>query len=310
MSDGVEGIETPAVSEETQRLAELGRAGAVEHRDPLAPQLSETPRPAHIPEKFWDPVAGTVRVEEMAKSYAELEKMRGQKADTVITDEVEETAEETPEEATEEVEETPEEAPEETAEETEGDEEEEQEAPDASTEVTSAVEAAAAAYKETGEVGAEQREALNKVGISNEQIDRYIAGVKAEEAALWGAAEEAAGDMDTLQAAREWAAENWSPKKIAVFDTQAGDLETVRDAVETLMKDYRKANPSEGTLTNKTTGITHGDVYRSQAEFQADLNKALAARDDKARKAAVEKMRRSRKAGTIKNGPRRQPFGN
>lgn len=310
MTEGVEEtVETPSVSEETQRLAELGRTGVVEHRDPNLPKLSETPRPAHIPEKFWDPVEGVIRVEELAKSYTELEKMKAPKASEETT---EESTEETSEEATEEVEETPEEATEETEEETEGGEEEEEEqpAPDPTEVVTSAVEAAANAYRETGEVGAEQREALNKVGISNEQIDRYIAGVKAEEAALWGAAEEVAGDMDTLQAAREWAAEHWSEKKIAAFDAQTGDVETVRDAVETLMKDYRKAVPSEGTLTNKTSGMTRGDVYTDVKDFHKDLAEADRIGDKKARKAAVDKMRRSRAAKTIKSGPRRQPFGN
>ncbi len=33
-------------------------------------------RPEHIPEKFWDAEKGTVRVEEMAKSYAEMERTR------------------------------------------------------------------------------------------------------------------------------------------------------------------------------------------------------------------------------------------
>jgi hypothetical protein len=134
--------------------------------------------------------------------------------------------------------------------------------------------------------------------------------VKAEEAALWGAAEEVAGDLDTLNAAREWAAENWSDKQIAAFDAQTGDVETVRMAVTSLMTDFRKANPGEGKLTDKTTGITTGDVYHDIREFHKDLAEADKTRDALARSKAVAKMRRSRQAKTIKSGPRRQPFGN
>ena len=39
---------------------------------PAAPQ-----RPEHIPEKFWDPEAGTVRVDALARSYGELERKLG-----------------------------------------------------------------------------------------------------------------------------------------------------------------------------------------------------------------------------------------
>lgn len=48
------------------------------YKDSLsAPETPAKPeRPAHIPEKFWDADAGTIRVDEMAKSYAELEKMK------------------------------------------------------------------------------------------------------------------------------------------------------------------------------------------------------------------------------------------
>src|SRR5687768_2714090 len=44
--------------------------GAVE--EPTKPT-----RPDHIPEKFWDADKGEVRLEAMAKSYAELEKSKG-----------------------------------------------------------------------------------------------------------------------------------------------------------------------------------------------------------------------------------------
>jgi hypothetical protein len=43
----------------------------------VAPSNDNKPqRPEHIPEKFWDAEKGEVRVEEMAKSYAELERTR------------------------------------------------------------------------------------------------------------------------------------------------------------------------------------------------------------------------------------------
>ncbi len=47
-----------------------------------APQPPEpAPRPAGVPEKFWDPATGQVRVEALLKSYLELEKRLGAPAD-------------------------------------------------------------------------------------------------------------------------------------------------------------------------------------------------------------------------------------
>lgn len=44
--------------------------------DPAAP--APVQRPEHIPEKFWDSEKGTAKVDELAKSYAELERSRSQ----------------------------------------------------------------------------------------------------------------------------------------------------------------------------------------------------------------------------------------
>lgn len=304
MPDGVENSAEVQVSEETQRLAELGRSGTLPPVDPLAPPLSETPRPAHIPEKFWDKVKGEVRLEEMAKSYAELESKIGQKP---AEEKPEGEAEEKPEGETEakpegETEEQPEGEAEEKPE-GEGDEP----APLVPTDVLTA---AQAAFAEKGELDADARAPLHAVGVTDEQIDFYIAGVKALEASIWTAAEEAAGSIADLEAARQWAAANWSEKKIAAYDSQTGDVETVGDAVRTLMADYRKANPGEGRLTNLNGAPVKGDVYTDIKDFHKDLADADAVRDQAARKAAIDKMRRSRQAKSLKNTPRRQPFGN
>jgi hypothetical protein len=47
---------------------------------PVSPP-SAAARPDFIPEKFWDPATGTPRVEQLAKSYGELEKQRAKFAD-------------------------------------------------------------------------------------------------------------------------------------------------------------------------------------------------------------------------------------
>lgn len=45
--------------------------------------VSEVPRPDHIPEKFWNADQGTIRAEELLKSYGELERRFGEGSPTV-----------------------------------------------------------------------------------------------------------------------------------------------------------------------------------------------------------------------------------
>ncbi|MDB5372294.1 MAG: hypothetical protein JWP04_936 [Belnapia sp.] len=44
------------------------------------PSLGSVPRPAEVPEKFWDAEAGTLRTEALLKSYRELERRLSQRA--------------------------------------------------------------------------------------------------------------------------------------------------------------------------------------------------------------------------------------
>jgi hypothetical protein len=273
--------------------------GAVEHRDPLAPQL--TPAPEGIPEKFWDPIKGELRTTDLIKSYGELEKkFAAPKADD---EEVEKVDDDAAPDGDGEGENEPEgEQSDDNENEADGDD-------DAA--LAPVIEAAAQVYAETGDLPAEAREPLLKAGITNEQIDFYLAGVKATEAALQNAAATAAGSPEELEAAMKWAAtedSGWSDKKRIAFNAQMGDPDTIKLAVPGLMAEYRAANKGEGRLQNINSGVNRGDVYESMEEFRQELRKADDLRDGVARRKALDKLRRSRKAGTVKSN-RRQPFG-
>jgi hypothetical protein len=59
--------------------------------DPAPAPAPADGRPAHVPEKFWDPEAKTVRTDAVLKSYTELEKMRakfGEQAREEVTKEL------------------------------------------------------------------------------------------------------------------------------------------------------------------------------------------------------------------------------
>lgn len=297
MSEGVSQDQQPPaeggiqLTEESQKLAELARNGLPPAADPMAPKLSDTPRPDYIPEKFWDKVEGKPRLEEMAKSYSELEKLRGASAEEKPAEQADDEGkpkeEEKPSEEDPPVEEKPADQP----------------------ALAAAIKTAQDVYAETGDLDADTRKKLVEAGIGETQIDTYLQGVKAMEKALEEAAHKAAGSADDYKAAVDWAAENWTKDEIKAFNAAIGNPKIISMTVKGLMASFREAEPSEGRLTNIQTGITHGDVYTDMREFHADLAAADKTRDGLARSKAVEKLTRSRKAGTVKSD-RRQPFGN
>ena len=50
---------------------------------PASTSPAATGRPEFIPDKFWDPAAGAPKVEDLAKSYGELEKRLGAKQEAL-----------------------------------------------------------------------------------------------------------------------------------------------------------------------------------------------------------------------------------
>lgn len=278
--------------------------GSVEHTDPTAPKL--TPAPEGTPEQFWDPLKGELRTDALLKSYFELrKKMDAPQGDDEDEPKGDDDGPSGNDDEPKDDDEPKGDEPEGGDDEPKGDDDDGDGAPALEAVITSAE----TVYAETGELSAEAREPLKKLGITDDQIDFYIEGVKAKEAALQGAAVDAAGSPEDLQAAMTWAGSGgWSQKAVLAFNAQMGEVETVGPAVAGLMAAYRKASPGEGRLTNKTTGLSRGDVYESMDEFTQDLDRADKLRDKVARKKAIDKLSRSRAAGTVKS-ERRSPFG-
>lgn len=282
------------LSEETQRLAELGRNGD-QPKPEFRPQDAGKPtRPDNVPEKFWDAEKGVVNQDALLKSYLELEKTRGQtppKQDETPAGEGEQKVEEKKAEEP-------------------GEEGEKPQAETETSPLSSAIEAAQADYAaNNGELSADSRKALVEAGIPDAQIDLYLQGVKAQEKAMLATASEAAGGLD-VQELLGWAGENLEQAQIEYLNTGLANPKTLADTVRNLAGQYRAANPGEGRLVNTSGSTNYGDVYTSKEQYLADMAAAEKSGDMNARSAAVQKLSRSRKAGTIKAvTPRSGPFG-
>lgn len=308
---GTEGA--PQLSEETQRLAEIGRTGTVpQSGDPLYPAKpgdDTKARPDYIPEKFWDAEKGEVRLEAMAKSYGELEKSFTKKPEPKDgADPKEEVAPADDTQADDGNQEAPDGAndpatdPDDTSNEEPSDDQEQQ---PANPELSSAIDAARTLYAETGALTDESFEALAKAGIPRELVERYLDGVKASEAAVAAAIYQMAGGEETYAGAVEWARDAWDDKRIAAFDKAIEDPALRETAVKGLVAAYREAVPAaetgEGQLTLPGGAGDPGDVYRDREEFLKDLDAATKSGSQLERNKAIAKLNRSKKAGTLKD---------
>lgn len=265
-------------SEETQRLAAIGRgeldpgeAGKQpEDGEQAGGDKSPPVRPDNIPEKFWDVEKGELRTDALLKSYGELEKAR-QKA----KDDADKKAKEG--------EDGKEKAPAEGA---------------VSAELFTA---ARDEWAQSGDLSEETREKIISSGIPQETLDVYLEGVKALSEALTQKVYAAAGGEEDYTSAVEWARDNWSEAKVTKFDEALNDPDLMPVMVAALMNDYRAVSPGEGQQTRQQGGGDNGDLYHDPEEFTRDLGEADNKNDALARRKAVQKLQRSKKAGTLKH---------
>lgn len=233
---------------------------------PEAPQGSPE-RPEHIPEKFWDAEKGEVRVEAMAKSYAELEKGGKPKDDA----EPEVKPEVTPDE----------EAAREAVESTGLD-----------------FDAMSAEFAESGELSEATMKALEDGGIPKAVVDQYIAGVQATAATMRSSIMDAAGGEEGYQSLISWASgsDNVSEAEAKAFNdaVNSGNADQARMAIAG-MAARQKAD--EGSDPNRVVGgktpAGSADVYTSNAQVTADMNNAKYASDPAYRQRVLDKLARS-----------------
>lgn len=202
-------------------------------------------RPSHIPEKFWDAEKGEVRVEELAKSYAELEKSRGKPA----------------------------------AKDGEGDDEGEGEGDAADPIAAVAAEIATHREKLTEKLlaGTALEDGdyapFEKVGFSRDDIDAFIAGQQALGERAERIIHEEVGGKEKYEAMIEWARTAYSKEDIEVYnqDVYSNDEKVRKAAARGLAARYAQANGRDGKSVTGKGGKGGADGYRSKAEMTKDM---------------------------------------
>ena len=155
-------------------------------------------------------------------------------------------------------------------------------------------------YRENGDLSAETRERLAKIGLSEEFINDFIEGKKAQTEKI--IAEERAelasslGGEETLNAVCVWASQNLPKEEIEA-------LNSVRDmiAAKLILKGLKASmDEKEGVIPTYVKGSAKPpvtDLFESQQEMFAAIRDARYNKDEAYTAKVTAKIRASREAG-------------
>ncbi len=216
-------------------------------------------KPEGLPEKFNS-------VEDLAKSYQELEKKLGDNTEAPKTD-----------------------AP---KEETKNDLDIAEKA------VESAglnMEKLSSEYAEKGELDAKSYEALEKAGIPKEYVNQFIEGQKAVADQQASSLKEIAGGNEAYNEMSNWAADNMTDAEKTAYNTAVNskDVETAKLAIAGLKAKFDGANGNEPNLVEGKATITGQGGYKSWAEVTAAMGDDRYQKDPAYQNMVKEKLSKS-----------------
>ena len=216
-------------------------------------------KPEGLPEKFNS-------VEDLAKSYQELEKKLGDNTEAPKTD-----------------------AP---KEETKNDLDIAEKA------VESAglnMENLSSEYAEKGELDAKSYEALEKAGIPKEYVNQFIEGQKALTDQQASSLKEIAGGNEAYNEMSNWAADNMTDAEKTAYNTAVNskDVETAKLAIAGLKAKFDGANGNEPNLVEGKATVSGQDGYKSWAEVTRAMGDERYANDPAYQAIVKEKLSKS-----------------
>lgn len=269
--------QTPPIElNEAEKAAVQKAQDGLSEVNPNNPPSDAPQRPEYIPEKFWDAEKGEVNIENLAKSYGELEKSRSAPKEPTPA-EAEGGAPE-PSKDGKITKPNAEEAP-------------------AEGGLNDLFAKVATEYSGDG-VSDETYTELEAAGIPKEIAQNYIAGLEAQAEKTLSDIYSYVDGQENYAAMSKWAAEKLTNKELDSFNTALESPELRETAVRGLFSRYQSAAPSEGNLTAPKGGQAgNGDVYTSKDQVLADMRDERYKTDASFRAEVQEKLARSQRSG-------------
>lgn len=235
--------ETPAYSPEQQEQYNI---------DPQGNPLGE--QPAAV-EPTDDLILGKFKsVEDLAKSYQELEAAQsGKKVDSLKASDAENAG---------------------------------------TTPLTETLEAVSEHFGEHGEIGEEQYDALEKLGLNRQYVDSYLGGIAAQQTQMQNQLMGIVGGEQEYGEMMRWMNESLAPDEVQAYDrvVGSGDMEQISLLIQGMAARFKSANPGGPQTQLQGQTVPGASGFRSKGEIMEAMNDPRYATDAAFREDVSRKM--------------------
>tara|TARA_R110001592_G_scaffold65158_1_gene200080 strand:+ start:397 stop:1128 length:732 start_codon:yes stop_codon:yes gene_type:complete len=128
-------------------------------------------------------------------------------------------------------------------------------------------------YAEKGELDAKSYDALEKAGIPKDYVNQFIEGQKAMADQQATSIKDMVGGAEAYTEMSNWAADNMSEEEKTAYNSAVNskDVETAKLAVVGLKAKFENANGNEPSLVEGKATVTGQGGYKSWAEVTAAM---------------------------------------
>jgi hypothetical protein len=153
----------------------------------------------------------------------------------------------------------------------------------------------ASEYAEKGELAEKSYEALEKAGIPKDYVNQFIEGQKAIADQQATSIKNMVGGADAYTEMSNWAAENMSEEEKTAYNTAVNskDLETAKLAVVGLKAKFERANGNEPNLLEGKGTVSGEKGYASWAEVTRAMSDERYSKDPAYQAMVQEKLANS-----------------
>ena len=150
-------------------------------------------------------------------------------------------------------------------------------------------------YAEKGELDAKSYEALEKAGIPKEYVNQFIEGQKAVADQQASSLKEIAGGNEAYSEMSNWAADNMTDAEKTAYNTAVNskDVETAKLAIAGLKAKFDGANGNEPNLVEGKATVSGQDGYKSWAEVTKAMGDERYSNDPAYQATVKEKLSKS-----------------
>ena len=160
------------------------------------------------------------------------------------------------------------------------------------TPLTQTLESVGEHFGEHGEIGEEQYDALEKLGLNRQYVDSYINGLAAQQTQMQNQLMGIAGGEEQYGEMMRWMNESLTADEVQAYDrvVESGDVEQMSLLIQGMAARFKSANPGGPQTQLQGQTVPGASGFRSKGEIMEAMNDPRYATDAAFREDVSRKM--------------------